>query len=217
MKSEATGSFVEGIGTTSVYVALSEHQTSHPWDKQSLFQELHRWAGIFDSHFKLKVPQFAICVDHLHPRRYGHFRSGPNGFGLSSEIAINETYLGERQFWEVLGTLVHEQLHAWQRAHGKPGKGNYHNQAFRTKAESLGLIVDQHGYTQYRRPSPFTELLERCGIKVPDLPTPTLTPRRARHSSNLKKWSCGCTNVRVAIPDFRALCLKCGSQFEREW
>lgn len=214
MKSEATACLDQGTGT-SVYTALSEHQTSQAWNKQALFQELHRWAGIFDFHFKLAIPTFAICVDHLHPRRYGHFRAGPNGFGLSSEIAINETYLDHRPFWQVLGTLLHEQLHAWQRAHGKPGRGNYHNKQFQTKAATLGLIVDARGWTQYQKPSPFTELLEQHGINVPDLPQPAR--RQLRHSSNLRKWSCGCTNVRVAIADFQAMCLKCGNRFEADW
>jgi hypothetical protein len=26
-------------------------------------------------------------------------------------------------------------------------------------------------------------------------------------------WSCGCTNARVGVADFRALCLKCGHEF----
>ena len=29
----------------------------------------------------------------------------------------------------------------------------------------------------------------------------------------LKKWSCGCQNVRVAIADFSATCNKCGNEF----
>ena len=32
--------------------------------------------------------------------------------------------------------------------------------------------------------------------------------------SKLKKWTCGCTNVRVAVSDFRARCLKCGNEFK---
>ncbi len=202
--------------TTSIYRVLSEYQTGRKWEKQELFQELHRWAAIFAVEFKLEVPDIAICVDHLGRSRLGHFRAGPNGFGLSSEIAINEFHLPQREFWEVLGTLLHEQLHAWQQVCGKPGRHNYHNKEFRAKAESLGLIVDARGITCYRTPSAFTELLKRQGITVPELPAPAL--RRLRGMSKLKKWSCGCTNVRVAVSDFRARCLNCGNEFRRiDW
>ncbi len=38
-----------------------------------------------------------------------------------------------------------------------------------------------------------------------------------RGDSKLKKWSCGCpVNVRVAVADFRAVCLDCGEQFVRQ-
>jgi hypothetical protein len=32
--------------------------------------------------------------------------------------------------------------------------------------------------------------------------------------SKLKKWSCGCTNIRVAVRSLEAKCLKCGNKFE---
>jgi len=199
---------------TTVYTALSEHQVEQDWDKKELFRELHRWAAIFDSRFKLEIPQIAICVDRF-GRRLGHFRAGPNGFGLSSEIAINQNYLGKGPFWDVLGTLLHEQLHAWQEVHGKPGRGNYHNKEFRLKADSLGLVVDSSGVTQYRQPSPFTEVLERYGIKVPKLAAITPPRPALRGTSKLKLWYCGCTRVRVAVARFKALCLNCNREFKR--
>ena len=199
---------------TSIYSTLSEHQTTHGWDRRDLFRELHRWAKTFDCEFKLNIPELAICVDLFRRSRFGHFRAGPNGFGLSSEVGINQLYLADRPFFEVLGTLLHEELHAWQHAHGEPGRGNYHNKEFRAKAKSLGLIIDAGGVTEYATSSPFTELLERHGIEVPDLP-PSSSQTRLHHTSKLRKWSCHCTNVRVAIADFRALCLKCNHEFER--
>jgi hypothetical protein len=196
-----------------VYAALSEHQTAWDWEKQELFQELHRWAKLFADEFKLQIPQVAICVEPLNRRRYGHFRPGPNGFGLCSEIAINQRHLGDRPFWKTLGTLLHEELHAWQQVHGRPGQNNYHNKEFRRKAESLGLLIDSNGSTQYTNPSPFEQLLHRHGITVPNM-VPVEVPRR-HGSSKLKLWRCRCTNVRVAVSDFRALCLKCDQNFER--
>ena len=37
---------------------------------------------------------------------------------------------------------------------------------------------------------------------------------KPKGKSKLKKWTCGCTNVRVAVKEFEAKCLKCGNEFE---
>jgi hypothetical protein len=111
-----------------------------------------------------------------------------------------------------LGTLLHELLHAWQQAHGKPGKRNYHNKQFRDKAREFGLIVQSNGVTEYARDSRLEDLLRKYGIHVPDLPEPVLP---LKGESKLKLWFCGCTKVRVAVPHFRAQCLICGNLFVR--
>jgi hypothetical protein len=193
-----------------VYRALADHQASETWDLRELLAELQRWAGVFDTEFKLGVPEVSLCVDWLHPHCFGHFRYGHNGFGLRGEIALNRRYLAAREFWQILGTLLHELLHAWQQAHGTPGKGNYHNAEFRTKARSYGLVIDEHGCTEYEPGSAFFALLKKHGIRVPAVPKPQL---RLRGRSKLRKWTCGCTNVRVASAHFRARCLNCGNEF----
>ena len=56
--------------------------------------------------------------------------------------------------------------------------------------------------------------------EIPKTPTGKVAPnsgRKGRGSGNgskLKKWSCGCQNVRVAIADFSATCNKCGNEFK---
>jgi hypothetical protein len=197
----------------AIYPLLAGHQRSEPWAGQKLIAELQGWAERFNVAFKLNVPEIALCLDRLHVNRYGHFRYGHNGFGLKGEIAVNIRYLfGERASWEVLGTLLHELLHAWQQVHGTPGKGNYHNRQFRTKALGLGLIIDRRGVTDYAADSPFKELLRRYGVALPDYEFAPVT-RRQKGESKLKKWSCRCTNIRVAIADFQARCLKCDHVF----
>jgi len=201
---------------TDVYDALARHQRQEEWDRRELMVGLQAWANKFAAEFKLDIPEVVLCVDRLSSATAGHFRDGHNGFGLRGEIAINSRYLTPRTpIWEVLGTLLHELLHASQQAHGTPGKRNHHNAEFRAKALELGLIVDRRGLTGYAADSPFKDLLRRFGVVVPDfeISPPTLRPRG---NSKLKKWSCGCTNVRVAIADFRALCLKCGREFKRD-
>ncbi len=197
-----------------VYPVLAAHQVSEPWEFQDLSRDLHRWTQIMNFRFKLEVQQVSLRVDFLSARCLGHFRHGHNGFGLRNEIALNRRYLDRREYWQVLGTLLHELLHAWQEAHGQPGKWNYHNVQFRRKAAEYGLIIDEEGHTEYEPNSPFMDLLRECGVQIPDLPQP-LGQRPRRGGSKLKKWSCGCTNVRVAVADFRAQCLRCHNLFVR--
>ncbi len=202
--------------TQTIYAALAKHQRDESWHRQEMVAGLQTWAARFIVEFKLDIDNIALCIDRLPSGRYGHFRRGHNGFGLKNEIAINARYLGgERQVWEVLGTLLHELLHAWQETHGTPGKRNHHNAEFQDKARALGLNIDRRGLTGYAADSPFKELLRKWGVSVPNHETKPAAVR-PRGDSKLKKWSCGCTTARVAVADFRARCLKCGNEFKRE-
>lgn len=201
------------IQSPEVYHTLAKHQRDETWNGRELIAELQAWADRFIGEFKLDIPEVVLCLDQLSRNRYGQFRYGHNGFGLKGEIAINTRYLGKRPMWEILGTLLHELVHGWQQAHGTPGKRNHHNTEFREKAEELGLNVDRRGMTNYAAWSPFKELLRRFKVEVPD-DEYVSSVKRQPGESKLKKWSCGCpVNVRVAIREFRAVCLNCGQEF----
>jgi hypothetical protein len=201
--------------TGGIYETLARHQQNCDWKHREISRELHRWAVIIDFEFKLEIPELSLRVDRLHFRRLGHFRYNHNGFGLRGEVAINDRYLRHGEFWDVIGTLAHELLHAWQQAHGKPGKNNYHNKKFREKARDIGLIVDEAGHTTYDPDGLFFALLDRHGVELPDLPEPVAAAPRRRGTSKMKLWTCDCTKVRVAIADFQALCLHCNRIFKR--
>ena len=173
--------------------------------------ELSRWAAILDE-CGLDVPEMALAIDFTHRRCYGHFRPGHNGFGPQGEILINRHYLSSRPGWQTLGTLLHELLHGWRRAHGRPGEGRYRQQAVPPEGRVAGIDRRSHGHTRYAADSPCVRLLEKHGMHLPSFGEPAI-PVRQPGQSKLKKWSCGCTNVRVAVADFRALCLKCGGEF----
>jgi hypothetical protein len=210
-----TGQVVSGDTAAPIYDALARHQQRpEGWEYSALFSELHRWAEIFNTEFKLEIPEWSLCVERLRRTRLGQFRYGTNGLGLRGEITFNAIYLATREGWEVLGTLLHELLHGWQQAHGMPGKRNYHNKEFRDNARTFGLIIDEHGITQYENESAFTRLLAQHGVYVPDLPRVTLATRQAG-SSKLKKHSCGCTNIWVGTSRFAGTCRLCGNEFVR--
>lgn len=201
--------------SSAIYSKLAEHQQSESWSWQKLIAVLRAYAEIFNVEFKLDIPEITLCIDRLDCKRYGHFRYGHNGFGLRGEIALNSRYLeGNRPFWHVLGTLQHELLHAWQQAHGTPAKGNHHNVEFCNKALGLGLIVDKRGVTTYSARSPFKDLLASLGVDTSDI-NKAASVQPVKGNSKLHRWNCGCTNVRVAIADFQAKCLKCGGQFKQ--
>jgi hypothetical protein len=200
--------------STQFYQAFGEYQASNDsWDLCEFVAWLQTWARRFNEEFELGITAVSLCVDWLGAHRLGHFRRGHNGFGLSSEIAINRKYLSSREPWQILGTLLHELLHAWQEDYGKAGKNNYHNKQFREKARSLGLIINARGYTQYEPDSPFFAVLQRHGVETPKVPPPQYV---VRGSSKLKKWACQCQppiNVRVAVAHFYARCLWCGELY----
>jgi hypothetical protein len=205
----------EAKGDEDVYQTLSHHQRHEDWFGHDIAAALQEWAERFDEQFKLNIPEMALRVDALSRSCYGHFRYGHNGFGLRGEIAINSRYLrGQRQQWEVLGTLLHEMLHAWQQAHGEPGKGNYHNHEFRNKALMYGLVIDRRGRTRYLDDSPFVRLLKQYRVDVPPLPSAAAGEKRERGESKMKKWSCRCTNLRCA-KELNAVCRNCGQEFNR--
>jgi len=209
------------VADEQINLDLRSHQkTVADWSKKDLADNLHIWAERFTLEFKLKTSVPALTLGRLRPTRYGHFRPGRNGFGLLNEIAINETYVSEHEYWRVLVTLLHELLHAEQETVGTPGRGNYHNKEFRERAEALGLIVDHWGHTWVTpEPTPFWTVLEKYGLQVPKIVEPAEVTISTAGKSKLKLWVCQCTpkpvRVRVAVKDFQARCLKCGHVFVR--
>jgi hypothetical protein len=213
------------MGKTTIYKELKNHQNNESWYCRDVMQKLHVWAQRFDFEFKLETPELTIGIKDLGSRYDGQFLEGHNSFGLRHEIIIDrrhiEECLSQEKWYEVLGTLLHEQLHAWQEEHGKSGKRNYHNKQFQRKAAELGLIISPQGYQQYEAPddSPFFSLLEKHGVRVPILPEPDRQKdQRARAgNSKLKLWVCGCkppVKVRMGRAVFQARCLICDCNFE---
>lgn len=209
------------VTSEKINIALKDHQIHiDKWNYQALVIDLHSWAERFILEFKLKCGTPAIRIDQLRNTCYGHFRLGRNGFGVVNEIAINESYLKDRYYWEILGTLLHELIHAEQQESGTLGKSvtrNYHNNSFIERVKQFGLIVNRRGQQCYAKtPSPFMNILEKYDVKTPliiDEPVKS----SSRGNSKLKLWECACVpkpiKVRVAIKDFQARCLKCGKIF----
>jgi SprT-like family len=74
---------------------------------------------------------------------YGYFSadrfSGRVDRAGRHELALNpDGFVGESDK-EICSTLVHEQCHVWQQAHGTPSKRGYHNKEWAAKMKLVGL------------------------------------------------------------------------------
>jgi len=148
-----------------------------------------------------------------------------NSTGDNYEINICAEYLA-RELPEVIGTLLHEMAHFWNIVHNiqDTSSHQYHNKNFKAAAEMVGLEVqksDKFGYA-YTKPTKETiSFIE--SINVNDAIFRTFRaggllddggkPKKKKGNSKMKKWSCGCTNVRCAV-ELVAVCEKCGNSFE---
>jgi len=56
------------------------------------------------------------------------------------EIAINANVLKQTGIVKAMSILIHEQVHLWQFAHGKPSRGGYHNREWSDKCKDIGLL-----------------------------------------------------------------------------
>lgn len=210
--------------TELINTALRKHaQTASDWAHHRAVRELHVWARVFNRRFNLGIGTPAICVERLDRRRLGHYRLGRNAYGLRDEIAIQAEHLLHSPRWRVLGTLLHEMLHAWQfEKKGRDVKAFVkrsarHDKEFRAKAAELGLTIDRRGVTSYPAgETPFRTLLTAHRVEHGPSEEPTGLPRRPPRCK-MALWTCGCgVKIRVGRAEIRARCLDCGGRFRKE-
>jgi len=191
------------------------------WDLEHLRRELYRWADIFNTGLfgDQPVPRIHIALEKKRVTNYGSYVPANSTSTGREHININSANL-RRPFWQILATLLHEMVHVWQHHSGNPSDSWYHNKEFQNRILSFGVLCDGTGSHSEIR-NPFLSLLMERGVdlgldhlsegvvQIPTSPKP-------KGKSKLKRWSCSCTNVRVAVDDFRAVCLRCGRRFSRE-
>lgn len=64
---------------------------------------------------------------------------------ITHEIAMNPAYFACCPIKDTLSTLVHEQVHLWQEAHGTPSRRGYHNAEWAAMAKAVGLHPSDTG------------------------------------------------------------------------
>lgn len=218
----------------------------HPEPSVALIQALAAiWRRIRELHSE--VPEVVLVpapAPHGKPSVLGHFSalrwSAMEGKGAHlHEVVVVAEHL-DKPVEETLDTLLHEAAHALNHERGihDCSRSQYHNRAFKTAAEELGLAVKQvphYGFADTRLPpetaalyGPQTEALAAVLIHRRKLagqggagPTPTggTTPTEPEgpSSSRSRKATCGCGYIiRVAkktIEDTTIRCESCGEPF----
>ena len=140
-----------------------------------------------------------------------------NTYGIKwvHNVSVHEQH---PPLWLILMTLLHEMVYEYVKKCidlRKSKKYDCQNIEFQRKMESLGIPCDsQKGTIEIK--NPFVSFLKKHGVEVE--PVKFLKNKgfeRVEKGSKLKlkNWTCGCTDVRVAIEDFQARCLKCGKKF----
>ena len=189
------------------------------WPLSRLAIELYWWCDFFNIAFfkedQLPIP--AISFEKTSIKTLGHYVRGRNSFGIKENINLNSCYLN-RQLWDIIATLLHEMAHSWQKIYGKPSNSWFHNKEFQLKMLQMGIMIDNKG-CHMGITDPFVFMLKKHGIefkmnfdadgiiKIPPKPKP-------KGKSKLRKWTCGCQNVRVGKAEFEATCDLCCNKFE---
>jgi hypothetical protein len=209
-----------------INVAIMENErNATDWKLNELATEMYWWVDFFNIGFfkDEPVPVPVISFEQTRVTNLGHFVIGRNAFGVMDNINLNSIHLG-RPMWNILATLLHELTHSWEHIYvpdNKRTKNWFHKAAFRKKLSSFGIFTNDKGcHIGYS--DPFVFMLRKHGISF-EMPEGAeiskegiinVPPeKKKKGKSKLKKWSCGCTNVRVAVK-LKAMCLKCGNEFE---
>jgi len=145
-----------------------------------------------------------------------------------NEISLTAEYLA-REMYAPRGigeTLLHEMVHHANSLAGVSdcSDAQYHNKRFAALAEEVGLSFDGEGCrTRKGWSSPILGPRSRAALEALEPREEVFAMfrrgaglgRRAKQTTRMKKWTCGCTIVRCAV-DLQATCAKCGEPFERQ-
>jgi hypothetical protein len=193
--------------------AARQHEvTVADWQYAEISKNLYRFFDLINERFfQSKVPTPVLSFKRKR-KEFGHYVNGRNEIGVQENINISAGHLGD-PLAEVLSTLAHEMVHAWQRNYGKSGKRNYHNEQCRQKMEEIGIPCNQWG-SSLGMTDPFVAFLREHGVEAEArLVPPEQVPKAARTFSSLRHWKCKCMSV-WATKEVHAKCKSCGKDFE---
>jgi hypothetical protein len=134
-----------------------------------------------------------------------------------TEINISAEYL-TAGYAPLMEVLIHEMAHAINSQNGIKdcSKTQYHNKHFKLAAELAGLHVEQGkkgwAYTSIAKGGIAEKALKDINIDRDVFIYQRAEQAKVKAITKMKKWSCGCTNVRCAV-ELLAECQDCGNEF----
>jgi len=170
---------------------------------------------------KLPLPIITVQTSGTKKQKMGWFfrESWKANDEVAHEINICPEFL-DLGIDETMNTLLHEMVHYdnYLNKIKDTSANGYHNKKFREAAEAVGLEVirTRKGYNGTKNTPIVLEAFKEIEPNEEILSAfrNLADPLGKKNGSKLKKWSCGCTNLRVAVPDLEATCNKCGNEFE---
>ncbi len=198
------------------------------WYLNELSIELYWWYKFYSiAFFKDEpIPIPVLTFERSQVNNLGFFRLGLNDWAVRNQVNLNKLYLHNSPRYELLATWLHELTHLWETIYvesEKRTKNWYHPQTFRQKMKEFGIACNDKGYHR-EVGDPFVFLLRKHGIsfnkiyfygKDQDGFLKIPPKKKPKGKSRLKKWSCGCTNIRAAV-EVDATCDKCRNKFEKQ-
>ena len=179
-----------------------------------------------ESRFKRVMPQPVITVQTRGRRQAAAWFWADKWQAAESQTVPEINLCAEsvgQGLLELANSVAHEMVHYvnWLDQIPDCSRSQYHNRKFKQRCEQVGLICLRHPQRRYgwglTHLSPeLIAAVNRLGIEESIFQLARIaSPPSEGSGSKLKKWSCGCTNVRAAVV-LDAVCNRCGLTF-RQW
>jgi hypothetical protein len=194
--------------------AVRDHQTDIDWTYREVCQRSWRVYDRFRQQFFPDLPDcYFRCETTTIQQKFAYGR-GDNGIGAQFDFLLNARYLGWPRY-KLYALIVHGLVHMQQEITDRGATRGYHSKALQEHSRLLGIPCQSGRSCEVLDwENPFWDLVMEVD---PDAQQPMVAgvvlPERGE--SRLKKWSCGCTNVRAAV-EVHAQCLLCGQVFVRQ-
>lgn len=186
--------------------------------------ELERFYHFMNGRHGLNLPGHAVITIQTRGRRQGPGWFVPHAWRNHKEPKIHEINLCAEFLQEnPYASLAHEMAHFCE-LKARPGREMkksacaYHTRIFKGFAQKLGLTVewaDNKGWGMTMPGIGLEKALLEFKPKNEVFDLLRLGHEGSATPTKMKKWTCGCTNVRCAV-ELAAVCRTCGRKFKRE-
>jgi SprT-like family len=193
-----------------------------PIEYSGLQEAFDHFSGVL---FEGALPDVFITYQRK-AHSFGYFSpdrfSGRVGDFGKHELALNPDGFINQTDEQVCQTLVHEMVHVWQHAHGKPSKRGYHNKEWAAKMKVVGLQPSSTGMVggketgqrmlDYIIPEgPFTQAFAKLAANGWKLNLQSAHRPGPKGGTNSKtKYTCRTCGLNMwGKPDAKVLCMCC--------